>query len=77
MEVRRLVLDYMLVFRMTHRGACSADNDTGDGAGALIGVPHKFYKEKVKEESGVDLPELGQYGTGIIFMDKETTTQSR
>jgi len=63
--------------RMTHRGACSADNDTGDGAGALIGVPHKFYKERVKEESGVDLPELGQYGTGIIFMDKETTAQSR
>eukprot|EP00092_Neocalanus_flemingeri_P019929 GFUD01021587.1.p1 GENE.GFUD01021587.1~~GFUD01021587.1.p1 ORF type:complete len:2149 (+),score=589.84 GFUD01021587.1:113-6559(+) len=63
--------------RMTHRGACSADNDTGDGAGALIGTPHKFYKEKIKQESGVDLPDLGQYGTGIIFMDKDSSDKSR
>lgn len=29
--------------RMEHRGACSADNDTGDGAGALVAIPHAFY----------------------------------
>ena len=34
--------------RMVHRGACGADNDTGDGAGALVGIPHPFYKNKLK-----------------------------
>jgi len=29
--------------RMEHRGACSADNDTGDGAGVLVAMPHGFY----------------------------------
>ena len=33
---------------MTHRGACSADNDSGDGAGALLGIPHSFYVETLK-----------------------------
>jgi len=63
--------------RMTHRGACSADNDTGDGAGALIGIPHQFYKDQLLKEADVSLPDLGYYGTGIIFMDKESTDQSR
>ena len=30
--------------RMEHRGACSADNDSGDGAGVLVGIPHNFYE---------------------------------
>ena len=34
--------------RMTHRGACSADNDSGDGAGALLGIPHSFYQARIK-----------------------------
>ena len=34
--------------RMTHRGACSADNDSGDGAGALLGLPHSFYADKLR-----------------------------
>ena len=62
---------------MTHRGACSADNDTGDGAGALIGIPQQFYKDDILASSSLELPDLGQYGTGIIFMDKETAEQSR
>ena len=63
--------------RMTHRGACSADNDSGDGAGALIGVPHSFYQHKLREEFSLELPESGKYGTGLIFMDPETTEQTK
>jgi len=63
--------------RMVHRGACSADNDTGDGAGALIGLPHSFYYEVVKNELGVELPDLGQYATGIMFLDKEHAEESK
>ena len=34
--------------RMVHRGACGADNDTGDGAGALLAIPHAFYSKELK-----------------------------
>ena len=63
--------------RMTHRGACSADNDSGDGAGALIGIPHSFYSAQLKENEGLELPEKGKYAAGIIFMDPASTEQSK
>ena len=34
-----------MLVRMTHRGACGCETNTGDGAGILVGVPHDFYKE--------------------------------
>ncbi len=49
--------------RMEHRGAESADNNTGDGAGVLLQIPHKFYKTLEP-----DLPQAGSYGTGLVFL---------
>lgn len=37
----------ILSSRMNHRGACSCDNDTGDGAGVLTAIPHEFYKTEM------------------------------
>lgn len=34
-----------MLVRMTHRGACGCETNTGDGAGILVGIPHDFYKE--------------------------------
>ena len=34
--------------RMEHRGACSSDNATGDGAGALMAIPHDFYVKELR-----------------------------
>lgn len=34
-----------MLVRMTHRGACGCETNTGDGAGVLVAVPHDFYKE--------------------------------
>jgi glutamate synthase (NADPH/NADH) large chain len=51
--------------RMEHRGAESADNKTGDGAGVLMQIPHSYYKTVV---SG--LPDAGGYGTGLLFLPK-------
>ena len=34
-----------MLVRMTHRGACGCETNTGDGAGILVGLPHEFYKE--------------------------------
>src|SRR5260221_4738424 len=52
--------------RMAHRGAQSADNKTGDGAGILMQIPHEFYKQLIPT-----LPERGQYGTGILFLPRD------
>ncbi len=30
------------LFNLNHRGACGCENNTGDGAGILIQVPHAF-----------------------------------
>src|SRR5579859_7458876 len=49
--------------RMAHRGAESADNKTGDGAGILMQIPHALYKTEIPS-----LPEAGQYGTGVVFL---------
>ena len=34
-----------MLVRMTHRGACGCEPNTGDGAGIMVGLPHQFYKE--------------------------------
>ncbi len=60
-------LDVLL--NMDHRGATSADNSTGDGAGLLMQIPHEYITEVLK----LDVGEKGNYGTGIIFLPKDET----
>ncbi|SFW42118.1 glutamate synthase large subunit [Chitinophaga sancti] len=55
---------------MEHRGACGCEQNTGDGAGILIQLPHEFlYDECLK--IGISLPEFGKYGVGMVFFPKE------
>ena len=56
---------------MTHRGACGCEENTGDGAGMLVALPDKFLRKATKTELGIDLPEPGRYGAGIIFLPTE------
>jgi glutamate synthase (NADPH/NADH) large chain len=51
---------------MVHRGAESADNKTGDGAGILIQIPHEFILLQ-----GIPVPAKGKYGTGLVFLPKD------
>jgi glutamate synthase (NADPH/NADH) large chain len=51
---------------MSHRGAESADNVTGDGAGILIQIPHSFILAK-----GFRVPAEGKYGTGLVFLPQD------
>jgi glutamate synthase (NADPH) large chain len=48
---------------MTHRGAESSDNVTGDGAGILVQIPHDFFKSELE-----GLPGNGEYGAGTLFL---------
>ena len=52
---------------MEHRGAKGADINTGDGAGLLIQIPDRFYRDVVS----FDLPEPGAYATGVAFLPQE------
>ncbi|MEP6714073.1 MAG: glutamate synthase subunit alpha, partial [Terriglobia bacterium] len=59
-----------ILVNLTHRGACGCDPETGDGAGLLIQIPHKFF---VREAAalGFTLPAPGEYGVGMVFMPVE------
>lgn len=63
---------------MEHRGACGCENNTGDGAGIMIQMPHAFFKEECSK-LGFTLPDYGRYGVGVIFFpkDKERYEESR
>lgn len=55
---------------MEHRGACGCEENTGDGAGIMIQVPHEFFFDECIK-LGVHLPAYGKYGVGMIFFPKE------
>ncbi|KAJ1362991.1 hypothetical protein KIN20_022733 [Parelaphostrongylus tenuis] len=63
--------------RMAHRGACSCDNDSGDGAGVLTAIPDQLYRKSVKKQDGIDLPPPGQYATGILFLNEDSYKQAK
>ena len=52
---------------LDHRGATGSESDTGDGAGILMQIPHKFLERSCRG-LGIDLPRQGQYGVGMIFL---------
>ena len=53
--------------KLVHRGACGCEENTGDGVGMLVQMPHTFFK-RICPEAGIDLPEYGQYGAGLVFL---------
>ena len=56
-----------ILINLTHRGACGCDPETGDGAGILIQIPHRFF-ERECAGLGFTLPALGEYGVGMVFL---------
>ncbi|CAG5124464.1 unnamed protein product, partial [Candidula unifasciata] len=67
----------VMLQRMEHRGACGCDNDSGDGAGVLTGIPHNLYAKALRESNpAIELPEPGKYATGLIFLDPSTAANA-
>ena len=60
---------------MEHRGATGAETQTGDGAGILLQIPHKFLDAVTQ----FDLPSVGSYGVGMAFLpsDDELANKAR
>ena len=71
-----LLKSQVMSARMEHRGACSCDNLTGDGAGVLTSIPHKLLARKLAS-AGVRLPQPGSYATGLVFLDEATADQAQ
>jgi glutamate synthase domain-containing protein 2/glutamate synthase domain-containing protein 1/glutamate synthase domain-containing protein 3 len=59
-----------LLANLEHRGAVGAEKNSGDGAGILTQIPHKFM-QRVAKEQNIDLPEFGSYGVGVVFLPKD------
>src|SRR6201995_3983831 len=59
-----------LLINLDHRGAVGADPLVGDGAGILIQIPDPLFREWAKE-TGVTLPEPGQYAVAMCFLPRE------
>ena len=56
---------------MDHRGGCGCEANTGDGAGMLTALPHKFLAKVAKSDLNVDLPAPGKFAAGLVFLPKD------
>ena len=56
-----------MLVRMTHRGACGCEENTGDGAGILASIPHDFLRANLP----FDLPAPEEYGLGMFYLPKD------
>ena len=65
-----------ILTNLDHRGACGAEVNTGDGAGVLLQMPHKFLQVAAKK-ARIDLPAEGHYGCGIVFLPRNATLRRR
>lgn len=59
-----------ILINLDHRGGQGADTNTGDGAGILMQIPHKFFT-KVCMREGFHLPPAGRYAVGMLFMPQD------
>ena len=64
-EIVQMGIDALCTLQ--HRGAIGAEKNTGDGAGILMQIPDKLYRNSVT----FDLPPKNQYATGIAFLPNE------
>ena len=72
------VLDALeMLGNMEHRGGCGCESNTGDGAGILIGLPESFLRTVAKDDLGVELPEKGRFGAGLVFLPKNEEERRR
>ncbi|MBT7665736.1 MAG: glutamate synthase large subunit, partial [Rhodospirillaceae bacterium] len=65
-----------ILVNLDHRGAVGADPLAGDGAGILLQIPDRLFREDCADK-GITLPAVGDYAVGMIFLpqDAETTAQ--
>jgi glutamate synthase (ferredoxin) len=61
---------------LEHRGGCSADQDSGDGAGLMTAIPWELLGEWLATQ-GIEMPPAQQTGVAMVFLPQETEATSR
>lgn len=54
-----------ILMNLEHRGGAGAEENSGDGAGILIQIPHDFFKT---QDLGFELPKKGDYAVAQMFL---------
>ena len=62
-----------ILVNLDHRGAVGADPLAGDGAGILLQVPDRLFREDCAEK-GIILPDVGDYAVGMFFLPQNEET---
>ncbi len=59
-----------VLLNLEHRGASGCEANTGDGAGVLLQLPHRFLARECRT-LGFELPSPQQYGVGMVFLPRD------
>ncbi len=59
-----------ILVNLEHRGGKGLEKNTGDGAGILFQVPHRFFR-KVAQRYGQILPDEGDYAVAMLFLPRD------
>jgi len=59
-----------VLVNLDHRGAVGADPLVGDGAGCLIQIPDKLFRDWAAK-NGLELPPPGDYGVAMCFLPRD------
>src|SRR5205807_2131879 len=65
-----------VLLNLRHRGACGSEQNTGDGAGITLQLPHRFFAD-IAEKMGMRLPAAGEYGAGVAFLPNDPDVRAR
>ncbi len=67
----RMVDDALSVLvNLEHRGGKGLETNTGDGAGILLQIPHRFFRKEA-QKCGHLLPDEGDYGVAMLFCPQD------
>jgi glutamate synthase (NADPH) large chain len=59
-----------VLLNLAHRGASGSEENSGDGAGILLQIPHEFFVGQ-----GISLPNAGEYGAGMVFLPTDLSSR--
>ncbi|GAB2267141.1 Ferredoxin-dependent glutamate synthase [Dionaea muscipula] len=70
-ESHQIVKDALVALGcMEHRGGCSADNDSGDGAGVMTSIPWELFDTWANEQ-GLAPFDKSHTGVGMVFLPRD------
>jgi glutamate synthase (ferredoxin) len=73
----RIVDDALSVLvNLEHRGGVGLEKNTGDGAGILLQIPHRFFRKEA-QKNGAILADEGRYGVAMLFLPADDAAFDR